>query len=126
MIKACDFEGDLRRFLDDYKYQGKLTDRLDSATGEFTQALINEIVLWKVNRFAELSPKLLKEISSLSKLEKGRHADAKSTLKELLEERGVDLAMASTILRFRNPSVFQIIDRHAYRALYGRTLRAST
>ena len=27
--------------------------------------------------------------------------------------------MASTILRFRNPSVFQIIDRHAYRTLYG-------
>jgi hypothetical protein len=28
--------------------------------------------------------------------------------------------MASTLLRFRNPSVFQIIDRHAYRAVYGK------
>jgi thermostable 8-oxoguanine DNA glycosylase len=37
----------------------------------------------------------------------------------LLDIHGVDLAMASTILRFRNPEVFQIIDRHAYRAIYG-------
>jgi hypothetical protein len=28
------------------------------------------------------------------------------------------LPMASTLLRFRNPDVFQIIDRHAYRAVY--------
>ena len=28
--------------------------------------------------------------------------------------------MASTILRFRNPQASQIIDRHAYRAVYGR------
>ena len=27
--------------------------------------------------------------------------------------------MASTLLRFRNPSAFQIIDRHSYRAVYG-------
>ena len=27
--------------------------------------------------------------------------------------------MASTMLRFKNPQVFQIIDRHAYRALNG-------
>ncbi len=30
--------------------------------------------------------------------------------------------MASTLLRFRNRQVFQIIDRHAYRALYGSVL----
>lgn len=38
----------------------------------------------------------------------------------MLRERGVDLPMASTLLRFKNPHVFQIIDRHAYRALYGK------
>jgi hypothetical protein len=27
--------------------------------------------------------------------------------------------MASTLLRFKNPKVYQIIDRHAYRAIYG-------
>ena len=28
--------------------------------------------------------------------------------------------MASTFLRFQNADVFQIIDRHAYRALFGK------
>ena len=40
-------------------------------------------------------------------------------LATLLGESGVDLPMASTFLRFRNPRAFQIIDRHAYRAVYG-------
>ena len=31
-----------------------------------------------------------------------------------------------TILRFRNPSVFQIVDRHAYRAVYGSEYPLST
>ena len=34
--------------------------------------------------------------------------------------------MASTILRFRNPAVFQIIDRHAYRAVYARDFPKTT
>jgi thermostable 8-oxoguanine DNA glycosylase len=32
----------------------------------------------------------------------------------------VDLAMASTFLRFQNADVFQILDRHAYRAVFGK------
>src|SRR5229473_2765897 len=125
-MKACDFDGDLGSFMEKYDYQPKLTSRLDNADDDFTQERINEIVLWKVNRFAELTPKVLDDINTLSKLEKGQHARARSALEDLLEERGVDLAMASTILRFRNPSVFQIIDRHAYRALYGRLLPMTT
>ena len=30
--------------------------------------------------------------------------------------------MASTFLRFRNPKLFQIIDQHVYRILYGKEL----
>lgn len=51
---------------------------------------------------------------------------AESVLTALLHCRGVDLAMASTILRFRNPAVFQIVDRHAYRAVYGCEYPLST
>jgi thermostable 8-oxoguanine DNA glycosylase len=47
------------------------------------------------------------------------HRTAKAALATLLREPGVDLAMASTFLRFRNSQTFQIIDRHAYRAVYG-------
>jgi thermostable 8-oxoguanine DNA glycosylase len=52
-------------------------------------------------------------------LKSGEHIKSKEVLKVLLNVNGVDLPMASTILRFINPKVFQIIDRHAYRAIYG-------
>ena len=54
------------------------------------------------------------------KLSKGEHRKGEIVLNILLNTKGVDLPMASTILRFRNPRVFQIIDRHAYRAVYGK------
>jgi len=62
----------------------------------------------------------LRRVDALLQLKPGEHEQARSVLEELLQVHGVDLPMASTFLRFRNPSVFQIIDRHAYRALYGR------
>jgi len=33
--------------------------------------------------------------------------------------------MASTILRFRNPKVYQIIDQRVYRFIYGKELKYS-
>ena len=39
-------------------------------------------------------------------------------LNELLKTNGVQLAMASTILRFRNPNIYQIIDQRVYRLIY--------
>ena len=38
-------------------------------------------------------------------------------------QKGVRLAMASTILRFRNPKVYQIIDQRVYRIIYGKELK---
>jgi hypothetical protein len=40
-------------------------------------------------------------------------------LAALLGIHGVDPATASAMPRFRNASAFQIVDRHAYRAVYG-------
>ena len=37
-----------------YSYQADLTSKLDSLDADFNQAIINEIVLWKVNRYAEI------------------------------------------------------------------------
>jgi hypothetical protein len=119
-IKASEFPGDLSGFLKEYHYQPKLTQRLDNLAGlRFTQELVNEIVLWKVNRFVDVDANLLRSISDLRRLNFGEHRQAESLLASLLKVHGVDLAMASTLLRFRNPSVFQIIDRHAFRAVYG-------
>ena len=61
---------------------------------------------------------IVRQISELKVLKAGEHRKSKKELSTLLELNGVDLPMASTILRFINPEVFQIIDRHAYRAVY--------
>ena len=45
----------------------------------------------------------------------------------LLKTNGVQLAMASSILRFRNPKIYQIIDQRVYRMIYeGKELKLST
>jgi hypothetical protein len=118
-IIASEFNGDLSEFLSQYSYQNDLTPKLDAiAEVAFTQELVNEIVLWKVNRFVRLSEDLLRKIDAVKGLAPGEHRNAEALIDSLLRVRGVDLPMATTLLRFRNPSVFQIIDGHAYRAVY--------
>lgn len=120
MKLAEEWDGNLTELMSEYSYQPELTHKLDGVANQtFDQSLVNEIVLWKVNRYAPLSPSTLAALNGLSTIEPEKHRESESTLKSLLREPGVDLPMASTLLRFKNPQVFQIIDRHAYRALYG-------
>lgn len=119
-MKAIDFHGDLNEFLSAYNYQPELTKRLDDLQAfEFSQALINEIVLWKLNRYVSIDKENLQKVEGMKHLRAGDHRQSKIVIESLLNIHGVDLPMASTLLRFRNPEVFQIIDRHAYRAVYG-------
>jgi thermostable 8-oxoguanine DNA glycosylase len=121
VIKASDFAGDLNIFLAQYNYQSELTGRLDDLENTaIDQSLIDEIVLWKVNRYVRISDDNIAQIERLKVLQAGEHKKSDEVLRVLLNVNGVDLPMASTILRFTNPKVFQIIDRHAYRAVYGK------
>lgn len=118
-MKAFDFPEDLNFFLSHYKYQPELTARLDGLDiASLDQSLINDIVLWKVNRYVKVSDEIISQISKVKSLKEKEHRKSKTVLSALLQLDGVDLPMASTILRFANPQVFQIIDRHAYRAIY--------
>jgi len=120
MLTINEYEGDLQKYKDRYEYQESLTDRLDNIEKRpFNQSLLNEIVLWKVNRFVELDNDIFREINELKELTSGEHKKGEHVLKHLIGSNGIDLPLASSILRFRNPKVFQIIDRHAYRAVYG-------
>lgn len=120
MKTAEDWVGNLADFLEGYKYQLDLTQLLDAIGARpFDQELVNEIVLWKVNRYAPLGQEAIESLNALATLQPNEHRRAEAVLNRLLRERGVDLPMASTLLRFRNPKVFQIVDRHAYRAVYG-------
>jgi len=120
-MKASDYAGDLNTFLAFYKFQPELTKRLDNLeNASVDQSLINEIVLWKVNRYVRLHDENIEQLRKLKVLNLGEHEKGKDVLNALLSVNGVDLPMASTILRFINPNVFQIIDRHAFRAVYGK------
>ena len=102
-----------------FDYQSELTRKLDSDNSDFDQNSLNEIVLWKVNRYAEFGKKLISELNSID--QHGERIDLEKTkriIKMLLKTKGVQLAMASTILRFRNPNIYQIIDQRVYRIIY--------
>jgi thermostable 8-oxoguanine DNA glycosylase len=110
----------LQSFLEGFNHQRELTSRLDAiGNDDITTSLLHEIVLWKVNRYPRIPEKLLGNLNGLKDTKAKEHRKAESVLLGLLRCAGVDLPMASTLLRFRNPNTFQIIDRHAYRALYG-------
>lgn len=119
VIKAAEYRGDWKEYLEDYQVYPELTEKLDGFAAKFDQATINEIVLWKVARYVELSPALLLQLNDLRELKPREHKKGEDTLKKLLAIKGVRLPMASTIMRFANPRVFQIFDRHIYRAIYG-------
>ena len=120
MIKTI-FDSDFKIISDDYEfnYQEALTKKLDSSTENFSQEKLNEIVLWKVNRYAEFGESLIELINSIDKNETKIDVDkTREILKGLLKTSGVQLAMASTILRYRNPNIYQIIDQRVYRVIY--------
>jgi hypothetical protein len=117
---AQNYKGNLSEMLKRFTYQPKLTAKLDTLpNAPFSQEIINEIVLWKVNRYARLPDDVRNTLHKLRKLDPKSHRPGEQVLRQLLECSGVDLPMASTILRFQNANVFQIIDRHAYRAVFG-------
>ncbi len=120
MIKTI-FNSDFKLSPDDFefKYQESLTNKLDTNDDDFDQNRLNEIVLWKVNRYAEFDNDLIKLINSIDKNDLEIDIDkTKLILNGLLKTNGVQLAMASTILRYRNPNIYQIIDQRVFRVIY--------
>lgn len=124
------YDKDFNLVKEDYKldYQNELTKKLDEDKSDFNQNRLNEIVLWKVNRYAKFEEELITALNSINPddeqidLEKTKHI-----LRLLLNTKGVQLAMASTILRFRNPKIYQIIDQRVFRIIYpGKELKTTT
>jgi thermostable 8-oxoguanine DNA glycosylase len=102
-----------------FNYQTDLTARLDQQTTAFDQNIINEIVLWKVNRYANIDTNTLQLVNSIDSNATTIDTDnTKKILQELLNTKGIKLPMASTILRFKNKNIYQIIDQRVYRIIY--------
>ena len=124
-IDTCNIDFRTEYFPTKFKYQLKLTPLLDNYNQDFDQEIINQIVLWKVNRYAEIPGFILAKINKINK--ESDTLDINLTheiIEELLksENNGFGLPMISTILRFKNPSVYQIIDQRVYRFIYGKDL----
>jgi|GEM_PF-1701267 len=97
-----------------------------AAEQDFTQSLINEIELWKVNRYAALSDTALGLINQIDSQSQTLDEDLTNrVLCALLGTKGIQLPMASAILRFRNPKLYQVIDQRVYRIIYeGKTYQS--
>lgn len=103
----------------EYNYQLYLTAKLNNDTSDLDQNRLNEIVLWKLNRYAPFDKDLIEVLNSISQsTNEIDFENTKNVLRKLLNTRGVRIAMASTILRFRNPKIYQIIDQRVYRVIY--------
>lgn len=106
-----------------YNFQPELTEMLDLISSDFDQEIVNQIVLWKVNRYAEIDKKTLSLINEINKTDNSINENLTiNILENLLTTKGIQLAMASTILRFKNPNIYQIIDQRVYRFIYGENI----
>lgn len=84
-----------------YNYQPILTKELDSLNIDFDQDIINNIILWKVNRYAKIDNEALLLINRIDR--EDNELNIELTTKILLKlldkkQRGIRLPMASTIL----------------------------
>lgn len=96
-----DWEDKLKQAESRYKFQKRLTEKLANHKGAFTETTLLEIVLWKTNRYPELSEPLLNAINDLRS--SYTEEKARQLLRQLLGTKGFDLGMASTVLRFARP-----------------------
>ena len=110
---------DPQTLLVEYTYQPELTRKLDALqVSDLDTETFYEIVLWKLNRFPQIEQGLLGSLKELAGLKPQEHRQAEPQLRSLLRCPGIALPMASTILRFLKPDVFQIIDDRVYRIVH--------
>jgi len=89
--------------------------------------IINEIMLWKLNRSVSIPNELIEYINSVAKkinspLEAIKNKDVFDLIDSLLKCKGIRLPMASTILHFYQCKAFPIIDERAFRQAEGKLL----
>lgn len=116
--------------LNDYKYNScddiiKRIENCNFKNQRENADIINEIVLWKINRQTFVANDLILDINKLSKKVRlytdisFNENEIKDIYNKLIELKGVSAAMASTILKMFMPEALPIIDQRAYREIYG-------
>ena len=121
-----DFNNILKRY--SYADDKEIIERIKNSSGENEREnrdIINSIVLWKINRQVDIGTELFIAIKNLNiapSIIKTKEKEIKEIVFDLLEIKGVKIAMASTILKIFYPDSFPIFDKRAYRELNGEDL----
>jgi len=123
MIKLLNSSNNNIPDVDMSSYDNTLTKLLDNHNGVIDQNFINNVVLWKVNRYAEVDHETQTLLQTVKNSPTRSNPNIRLTLHKLLKTKGIKLAMATTILRFIKPSLFQLIDQRVYRVMYGYELK---
>lgn len=112
-----------------YANYNEITERINECEfcNETENAdIINSIVLWKVNRQVKIDNNLIIRIKNLQfdkvELLENYEGEIREILKALLETQGIQIAMASNILKMFKPFAFPIIDQRAFRTIYSKDL----
>ncbi len=86
---------------------------------------LRRVALWKINRVLNIPDNVIQNLDKLAKSKKLSIDDSntKKVISELLDCQGVNVPMASTILKFLRPDIFPILDVRANRALTGKTIQ---
>ncbi len=111
-----------------YADDKEIINRIKNCTGKDEREnrdIINSIVLWKINRQVDIGTELfiaIKNLNIVPSAIKTNENEIKKIICDLLQVKGVKIAMASTILKMFYPETFPIIDQRAYRELSGEDL----
>ena len=126
--KVKDVEpADLKEYCGKFVYQKELTNELDQiGEKDFDEMIIFRIILWKINRYPDVENFPFSELNQLADIKPEEYVKCDDVLRKMLKLRGIGLPIASTILRFKNPKVFPIIDQRAYRVIMEDKLKTQS
>lgn len=120
------FNNNPKEIFDKYTYDkgSELKDKIQKSN-KCDLNIINEIVLWKLNRRVEINDQTMKKLDNIKTLNNIADDKIEELLNALIESNGIGLPMASTILHFFNPKLFPIFDQRAYRVIYKKQVNKS-
>lgn len=114
----------LNRFVydDETEILGRIS-KVEKTDYRENRDIINEIVLWKMNRRPQIEEKVIDSLYELAYINNPLEAAGSELTTQIVElllcSKGMQLPMASTVLHFYYPNVYPIIDQRACRELYG-------